>query len=203
MPSNPNIKLILPDEIWIPYSSKRDQPRATVEGKSGARRVIAGVANYSIPLSEWIKRKIEDGEFEFATIKRYNSGSNCLVTASGEGIVTTKSQGVVVITVPEDVELLSFRFVGSSSDLNNGELRIFIVGGENSGTEYNTSDNNLFHPFISVQNRNVVLPSDNYQQQPYAPGGSITIFHERSIDSGQSSVKITGLTGSFGILGQL
>ncbi len=131
---------------------------------------------------------------------RYDAGAGVLVTASATGVTATKSAGQVTITVPNGVLLHSFRFTGASGDLNSGELTVTINGGSGS---LNTSDANSFWPAINVQNRTVVLPTDAYQQRPDDAGDSINIFNERWTVAGRAAVKITGLSGDFGIFGQL
>lgn len=131
---------------------------------------------------------------------RYDAGAGVLVTASATGVTATKSAGQVTITVPNGVLLYSFRFTGASGDLNSGELVITINGGSGA---LNTSDANSFWPALTVQNRTVVLPSDPYQQRPDDAGDSINIFNERWAVSGRVAVKVTGLSGDFGIMGQL
>ncbi|MEO0339207.1 MAG: hypothetical protein AAF242_08325, partial [Bacteroidota bacterium] len=135
--------------------------------------------------------------------QRYDAGNGVYVTATGAGVTATKATGQVIITVPSTVTLHSFRVVGTASDLNSGELQIVISGGKGSGTDFNTSDTDLYHPAITIQNRSVVLPSDPYLQRPDDAGDSISIFDERFSTNGQVSVKITGLSGDFGIKGSL
>ena len=141
--------------------------------------------------------------FSPASIKRYSAGSGVYVTASGQGVTASKSAGLVTIVVPSTVNLQSFRIVGGASDLNSGELRIVIQGGAGSGTDFNTSDADLYHPSIFVQNRTVILATDPYLQRPDDAGDSITLFDERFANAGEVAVKITGLSGDFGIKGQL
>ncbi len=132
-------------------------------------------------------------------LERYSAGAGVSVTASGSGITATKSAGQVTVTVPNGVVISSLRFVGASGDLNSGEITITINGGSGS---LNTSDANSFWPALTVQNRTVVLPSDPFQQRPDDAGDSINIFNERWAVAGRVTVKITGLSGDFGIFGQ-
>lgn len=199
-----DIKDLFPRYVWMPYSSKRGQMRATLDENS-RRKVLAGVANYSIELTEWIQHAIDEGWINIEIpppIERYDAGNGVLVTASGTTVTTQKFQGVVYIEVPEDVLLISFRTLLTSNDLSNGEIRIIVDGGKLSGVDYNTNDINSYYPTITIQNRNVILPSENFQQQPIVPGGSISIFNERYNTSGRSTIKVTGLAGTNSIMGQ-
>ena len=135
--------------------------------------------------------------------QRYDAGNGVYVTATGAGVTTTKVTGQITITVPSDVTLHSFRVVGSAGDLNSGELQIIIAGGKGAGVDFNTTDADLYHPDITVQNRTAILPTDPYLQRPDDAGDSITIFDERFSASGQVSVKITGISGDFGIKGSM
>lgn len=131
----------------------------------------------------------------------YDAGNGVFVYASDTNTTTSKSVGLVTIDGNND-EIRSFRFVGGASDLSSGELIIRIDNnGAQDGTDYNTSDVDSIWPFIGFQNRNVVLPTDPYQQRPDDAGDSINVFNERFASSGRVTVKITGLSGDFGIIG--
>ena len=130
---------------------------------------------------------------------RYSAGNGVIVTADGANITTTKSGGLLTITVPAQVTLKSFRFAGGAADLNSGELRIVVVGGKGSGTAFNTASADLYHPDITIQNRTTIIPGDPFLQRPDDASDSINIFDEDFSSAGEVSVKITGLSGDFGI----
>lgn len=128
-----------------------------------------------------------------------DAGNGCRVFADGN-VTYTKAVGTGTITIPASVSMTKFEIVGAAGDLSSGEITVTIVDGNTGGT-YNTSDANTRHPQISIQNRNVVLPTDPYLQRPDDSDDSINIFHERFAVNTQSKFKITGLSGDFGIIG--
>ena len=133
--------------------------------------------------------------------RRYNAGNGCWVYATAPGLSYVKSAGQGTITVPTGVELYSFRIVGAASDLNSGEVRITIV--YDTGVAFNKTNDGLWHPDITIQNRTVVLPSDPYLQRPDDAGDSINIFDEQITTPGQVTTKITGLSGDWGVKGTM
>lgn len=133
-------------------------------------------------------------------IRRYSAGSGVYVTADNLGITASKSAGQVTISIPSNATITSFRFFGTAGDLNSGEITFDFVGGKGSGVDYNTADTNMYHPFISIQQR-TVAPATDFEQRPYDVG-SFQIFNEVFSNSGTVSVKITNLSGSFGVFGQ-
>ncbi|MEO0341237.1 MAG: hypothetical protein AAF242_18750, partial [Bacteroidota bacterium] len=152
-------------------------------------------SNWSVPLIV--------GAGSGASDQRYMAGANVVVRANGPGVVATKSPGSITITIPNTVTLKSFRASGIASDLASGELRIVIIGGQGSGQDYNTSNFDLFHPTILIQNQTVILPSDPFLQRPDDAGDSINIFDEQFSTNGQVACRISGLSGSWGIKGTL
>jgi len=135
------------------------------------------------------------------SITKYNAGNGCWVTASGAGVVYTKATGVGNIAIPSGVEVLSFRIVGTSGDLNSGELTINL--NYDAGVTYNQANATLYHPAITIQNRTQVINTDPFFQRPDDAGDSIDIFDEIFAVAGRVTTKITGLAGDFGIKGQL
>lgn len=171
---------------------------AFIEDADGASNPgISGYngSNWSVPLIV--------GASNGSDKQRYVAGSNVVVRASGPGVVATKSPGSITITVPSTVTLKSFRASGIASDLASGELRIIIIGGKGSGQDFNTSNFDLFHPTILIQNQTVILPSDPFLQRPDDAGDSINIFDEQFSANGQVACRISGLSGSWGIKGTL
>ncbi|MEO0341757.1 MAG: hypothetical protein AAF242_21455, partial [Bacteroidota bacterium] len=142
-------------------------------------------SNWSVPLIVGTSNGISD--------QRYAAGANVVVRANGPGVVATKSPGSITITIPNTVTLKSFRASGIASDLASGELRIVIIGGQGSGQDYNTSNFDLFHPTILIQNQTVILPSDPFLQRPDDAGDSINIFDEQFSTNGQVACRISGL----------
>lgn len=136
-------------------------------------------------------------------ILRYSAGNGCFVVATGSGVTYTKSTGVGNLTVPSGVNLISFRIVGASGDLNSGELQINIIGGAGSGSTYNTNNANAFYPSFTIVNRNVLGPTDPFLQRPDDAGDSIDIFHNQLTVSGRTTSSISGLSGDFEIQGNL
>ena len=132
---------------------------------------------------------------------RYNAGNGCWVHATGPGVTYTKSSGQGTITVPNGVDLYSFRIVGGAADLNSGEVRVTIV--YDPSVAHNKTDADLWHPDITIQNRTTVLPTDPYQQRPDDAGDSINIFDEKFAAAGEVSSKVTGLSGDWGIKGNM
>lgn len=133
------------------------------------------------------------------TMSWYDAGNGAWVYATGTGITYTKSVGVGDFTIPADVILEEFKIVGGASDLNSGEIMIDI--NYPSGIAWNQSDLTSLWPTLQIQNRNVVLGTDPYQQRPDDAGDSVNIFNERWNTAGAVTVKITGLSGDFGIHG--
>jgi len=134
------------------------------------------------------------------SIVKYNAGNGCWVTASGVGITYTKSPGSGLLTIPADVEVLSYRIVGTGSDLSSGEITITVD--YDDSVLYNQANATLYHPSIILQNRTQVLNTDPYQQRPDDAGDSIDIFDEIFSTPSQVSTKITGLAGDFAIKAQ-
>lgn len=132
-------------------------------------------------------------------LKRFSAGNNVRVYGYG-AITATKSVGVVTINVPKDAELISAQFLGSSGDLSSGELTINVDYA--SDYNYNNSDADTWYPVVTIQNRNVVLPTDPYLQRPDDTDDSINVFHLRFVSENRSAFKITGLSGDFGVLMQ-
>lgn len=137
-----------------------------------------------------------------ATESIYHGGNGGYVRADGANVSYAKAPGLGTFTIPAGELMKSFRVYGNAADLNNGELRLVFIGGRGSGTDYNTSDQDLYHPTITVTNRTKVLPADPELQRPDDAGDSIDIFEEAFQVNGQCSVKITGLAGDFEIKGQ-
>lgn len=136
-----------------------------------------------------------------STFAWYSAGNGVYVYADGTNTTTSKSSGLLTIDGNND-EIRSFRFVGGASDLSSGELLIHIDNnGAQDGTDYNTSDVDSIWPNIGLQNRNTVLPTDPFQQRPDDAGDSVNIFDERYSINARVTVKITGLSGDFGLFG--
>ena len=169
----------------------------------------AAASQYTMTTNETIHivSKLVDGTYRWMLIRphtggtlRYSAGADVMVSADGPGITaSTAGTGNLTITVPENVTLFSFRFFGVSGDLSSGEITIDIVGGYGSGTDFNTSDSDMYHPVITVQQR-TVAPSADFEQRPHTTT-SFNIYDELFDTSGTVSVKVTGLSGSFGIFG--
>lgn len=132
----------------------------------------------------------------------YEAGDGAFVKATGTGITAELSVGELEFDIPDGVTLISFRASGTPANLNSGELRLIFNGGLSSGSVINTSNATLYHPFISVQGRTQVLPTDPYFQRPDDAADSINIFDEVYSVAGQVSSRITGLSGDWGIKGQ-
>lgn len=133
--------------------------------------------------------------------RRYDAGNGCWVYATAPGVSYVKSAGQGTLTVPEGIELYSFRIVGGAAELNSGEVSITIVYDPTVG--HNKSNATLWHPDITIQNRTTVLPSDPYLQRPDDAGDSINIFDEKITTPGQVTTKITGLSGDWGVKGTM
>lgn len=133
----------------------------------------------------------------------YSPLAGVYVLASGVGITCSKVVGSATFTVPNDVFLHKFWFTGSASDWNSGEFTITIVGGNGSGTSYNTQDSDTIYPFIYTQNRNVITTTQPFKQDTYEVGGNIEILNVRNDPyvSGQTAVKLTGLSSDRRIIG--
>lgn len=129
----------------------------------------------------------------------YDAGNGAWVYATDVGITYTKSPGIGDFNIPVGVILEEFKIVGGASDLNSGELMIDI--NYDVSVAWNQSDANSLWPAITMQNRNVVLGTDPYQQRPDDAGDSINIFNERWSTAGKSTIKITGISGDFGVHG--
>lgn len=129
----------------------------------------------------------------------YNAGNGAWVYATGPGVTYTKSPGIGDFNIPSGVILNDFKIVGASSDLNSGELMLDI--NYPGSVAWNQSDASSLWPVITPQNRTVVLSNDPYQQKPDDAGDSIDIFNERWTTAGKVTVKITGLSGDFGLHG--
>mgnify|MGYP005992878717 CR=1 FL=1 len=167
-----------------------------------AKFTTASLASYLSDSLDFVKldRLVDSLADVESKIETYLASSIVMVKATGLGITATKSSGALTITVPSSVSLESFRFFGSSSDLQSGEIVVNIVGGYGSGTDFNTSDSNMYHPVITLQQRTVGPGSDFEQIIPRT--GVYNIYHKVFTTSGTVSVEVSGLSGSFGLFGQ-
>lgn len=136
----------------------------------------------------------------FASVpRRYNAGNGCWVYATGTGVTYTKSVGTGTLTIPSGVDVISFNIVAASGDLNSGELTITFI---HQGTvSFNQSNATLYFPTVTIVNRNVLGPTDPYLQRPDDAGDSVDIFKNQWTSAGQSTIKITGLSGDISIEG--
>ena len=89
-----------------------------------------------------------------AGIVRYITGTDCLITATGLGVVFVKSGagvGLGTITVPAGVELISARVNGVVADLTGpGDFTTKVVL---TGAPLNTADADANFPTVSVMDR--------------------------------------------------
>ena len=114
------------------------------------------------------------------SISYQDAGNGIIVKKSGSGnITTTKSVGLVTITVPDDTILESASILTSSADYNSGELSVRIVGGSGSGSVYNTSENNTIFPSVELENRVVLLETQPYASVDKDPADSTDIRYVR------------------------
>lgn len=95
------------------------------------------------------------------TIYTYDAGSGIYVKATGLGVTATKVPGLIIITVPNNVTVLSSRVNGSSADLDPSN-QVFVRFDNVAGL---VSSANMFPPIPIIYDR--ILGTDPTFVVPY------------------------------------
>jgi hypothetical protein len=169
-----------------------DQTSAEVSYDPAASNLLAATAQAAIDEVVTLYSKVRVKDPTFAVV----------VTKQGpDAVVVTLVAGLLTISTGTKTLISGFRFFGdSTTDLVGGAITVSMVGGKGSGTNYNTSDLDTYHPTITVGNRSVI-PGQNFLQRPDDANDSRNIYGVAFSTSGTASVVIDGLNGLFTLLG--
>ena len=161
---------------------------------------------YHYDIAEIINKLAENNLISSPAIQVYQMDDNSVVTADGPGVTIERTNGQITLTVPDIVNIMSFRIHGDASELSSGNMTIIISGGRGAGTMYNSSDADARYPFLYRNSRPPALLGGSVAQMPHdSRTGFYSVEHTLISDdmAGRTISTMRNISGEWEIIGQL